>query len=197
MPGLAVRSSPFIALSCLVFGSVFAPAQTASSSSVAPMNVIEIDARQPSPPARPSDFRAGSSLSPSGESIGLNDQFLTLDGKPWLPVMGKFQFSRYPDAGWEEEILKMKAAGVQIISSYIFWNHVEEVQGIFDWTGQRDLRRFAELCRKHGMYLFLRIGPWAHGESRYGGFPIGLCKRVCREPPTLASFVSSMFFTIR
>lgn len=171
MPGLAVRSSPFIALSCLVFGSVFAPAQTASSSSVDPMNVIEIDARQPSPPARPSDFRAGSSLSPSGESIGLNDQFLTLDGKPWLPVMGEFQFSRYPDAGWEEEILKMKAAGVQIISSYIFWNHVEEVQGIFDWTGQRDLRRFAELCRKHGMYLFLRIGPWAHGESRYGGLP--------------------------
>ncbi len=51
----------------------------------------------------------------------------------------------------------MKAAGVQIISSYIFWNHVEEVQGIFDWTGQRDLRRFAELCRKHGMYLFLRV----------------------------------------
>jgi beta-galactosidase len=94
-----------------------------------------------------------------------------LDGKPWLPVMGEFHFSRYPDAGWEEQILKMKAAGVQIISSYIFWNHVEEVKGVFDWTGQRDLRRFTELCQKHGMYLFVRMGPWAHGESRYGGLP--------------------------
>ena len=45
------------------------------------------------------------------------------------------------------------------------------MKGVFDWTGQRDLRRFAELCQKHGMYLFLRIGPWAHGESRYGGLP--------------------------
>ena len=172
MPGLAVRSSPFIALSWLVFGSVFAPAQAASSSSVAALNVIDIDARQPSPPPLRSDFRGGdSSLSPSGESIGLNDQYLTLDGAPWLPVMGEFHFSRYPDAGWEEEILKMRAAGVQVISSYIFWNHVEEVKGVFDWTGQRDLRRFSELCRKHGMYLFLRIGPWAHGESRYGGLP--------------------------
>lgn len=85
--------------------------------------------------------------------------------------MGEFHFSRYPDAEWEEEILKMKAAGVQIVSSYIFWNHIEEVKGVFDWTGQRDLRRFAELCQKHGMYLFVRIGPWNHGESRYGGLP--------------------------
>ena len=65
----------------------------------------------------------------------------------------------------------MKAGGVQIVSSYIFWNHIEEVQGVFDWTGQRDLRRFAELCQKHGMYLWVRIGPWVHGESRYGGLP--------------------------
>ena len=136
-----------------------------------PSNIVDIDASRPSLPPQPSDFKGGSSVSPSGQTIGLNDQYLTLDGKPWLPVMGEFHYSRYPEAGWEEEILKMKAAGVQIVSSYIFWNHVEEVKGVFDWTGQRDLRRFAELCQKHGMYLFVRIGPWSHGESRYGGLP--------------------------
>ena len=171
MPRRAVRSSSSIALSCLFSWSAFAGAQATPANLVAASNTIEIDARKPSQPPRPSDFKGGSSLSPSGKSIGLNDQYLTLDGKPWLPVMGEFHFSRYPDADWEEEILKMKAAGVQIISSYIFWNHIEEVQGVFDWTGKRDLRRFAELCQKHGMYLFVRIGPWAHGESRYGGLP--------------------------
>ena len=28
-----------------------------------------------------------------------------------------------------------------------------------------------ELCQKHGVYLYVRIGPWVHGESRYGGLP--------------------------
>lgn len=171
MPAFFGRSSNFIPLGCLFVWSALASAQAGPSDLLVSPHVIEIDARQPSPPPQPSDFKSGTSLSPSGRSIGLNDQYLTRDGKPWLPVMGEFHFSRYPDAGWEEEILKMKAAGVEIVSSYIFWNHVEEVKGVFDWTGQRNLRRFAELCQKHGMYLFLRIGPWAHGESRYGGLP--------------------------
>ena len=38
-------------------------------------------------------------------------------------------------------------------------------------SGQRDLRAFAELCAKHGMYLVARIGPWDHGEVRNGGLP--------------------------
>ena len=93
------------------------------------------------------------------------------DGKPWIPVMGEFHFTRYPEPYWEEEILKMKASGVDVISTYIFWIHHEEVEGQFDWSGQRNLRKFAELCARHGMLLYPRIGPWAHGEVRNGGLP--------------------------
>ena len=109
--------------------------------------------------------------SAGGETLGANSRYLLRDGKPWFPVMGEFQFSRYPESEWEDEILKMKAGGVQIISTYVFWIHVEEVEGQFDWTGQRSLRQFVELCRKHGMYVWVRIGPWDHGEARNGGFP--------------------------
>ena len=65
----------------------------------------------------------------------------------------------------------MKAAGVQIISTYVFWIHHEEIEGQFDWSGQRDLRRFTQLCQKHGLLLVIRIGPYAHGEVRNGGLP--------------------------
>ncbi len=85
--------------------------------------------------------------------------------------MGEFHFSRYPQAQWEEEILKMKAAGVNIVSTYVIWIHHEEVKGQFEWTGQRDLRVFAQLCAKHGMYVVPRIGPWDHAEVRNGGLP--------------------------
>ena len=85
--------------------------------------------------------------------------------------MGEFHFSRYPRAQWEEELLKMKAAGVNIVAAYIIWIHHEEVKGQTDWTDQRDLRVFAELCSKNGLLLVARIGPWDHAEVRNGGLP--------------------------
>ena len=109
--------------------------------------------------------------------LSVNSRYLLRDGVPWFPVMGEFQYSRYPEAEWEDEILKMKAGGVQIVSTYVFWIHHEEIEGQFDWTGQRNLRRFVELCAKHGLYVWARIGPWDHGECRNGGFPDWLIKQ--------------------
>lgn len=119
----------------------------------------------------------GSSRRPDGESLTVNSQYLVLNGKPWLPVMGEFHYSRYPEQEWEPEILKMKSAGVQIVSTYIFWIHHEEIKGRFDWSGQRNLRHFVELCARHGLYVYPRIGPWAHGEVRNGGLPDWVVRR--------------------
>ena len=85
--------------------------------------------------------------------------------------MGEFHFSRYEPEDWEEELLKMRAGGVDIAATYVFWIHHEERQGEWDFTGCRDLRRFLEICRRIDMPVWLRIGPWAHGECRNGGFP--------------------------
>lgn len=52
--------------------------------------------------------------------IGFTNRCLTKAGKPWIPVMGEFHFSRYPADRWETEILKMKSAGINIISTYLF-----------------------------------------------------------------------------
>jgi hypothetical protein len=133
--------------------------------------------------------------SADGHSIQVNSRYLTLDGKPWLPVMGEFHFSRYPASQWEDEILKLQAAGVNIVSTYIFWIHHEEVQGQFDWTGQRDLRRFVQMCAKHHMYVWVRIGPWAHGEVRNGGFPDWVAKlpNTRTNDPTYLRFVQLFF----
>jgi beta-galactosidase len=130
--------------------------------------VIDAKNQPPQPVALPFPALGKSA---DGHVLSANSRYLTLNGKPWFPVMGEFQSSRYPEADWEPEILKMKAGGIQIISTYIFWIHHEEVEGQFDWTGQRNLRRFIELCATHGMYVWIRIGPWDHGEVRNGGLP--------------------------
>lgn len=139
-------------------------------------NLISIDASTPAPAPETGFLHLGG-ISYNGHSLQVNNRYLVLNGKPWLPVMGELHFSRLAEPQWEDEILKMKAAGINIISTYIFWIHHEEVEGKFNWTGQRDLRHFVQLCAKHGMYVWLRPGPWGHGEVRNGGFPDWLNKR--------------------
>jgi len=132
---------------------------------------IVIDASRPFQEPAPALYELANARSPAGEQIGLTSRYLTLDAQPWLPVSGEFHFSRYPQSRWEEEILKMKASGVNVIATYVIWIHHEEIQGQFDWAGQRDLHTFVQLCARHHMDVVLRIGPWAHGEARNGGFP--------------------------
>lgn len=104
-------------------------------------------------------------------------EYLLRDGEPWFPVMGEFHFSRYREDLWEESLQKMKAGGVTIVSTYVFWNHHEEVEGKFRFEGCRNLRKFVALCEKVGLPLILRIGPWCHGEARNGGFPDWLVEK--------------------
>ncbi len=108
---------------------------------------------------------------PDGGSIEVNSFYMLRNGKPMLPVTGEFHYSRYPAEQWEQAILKMKAGGLTIIPTYVFWNIHEEKEGVFDWNGNRDLRRFVELCKKHDMDVIVRIGPFCHGEIRNGGLP--------------------------
>ncbi|WP_081722143.1 beta-galactosidase [Geminisphaera colitermitum] len=107
----------------------------------------------------------------NGDCVEVNALHIMRNGRPCLPVMGEFHYSRYPREEWELEILKIKAGGIRILATYIFWNHHEEKRGVFNWSGQRDLRAFIGLCKKHGLEVALRIGPFAHGEARNGGLP--------------------------
>lgn len=119
-----------------------------------------------------------------------NQQHLIRDGEPWLPTMGEFHYSRYPREEWRNELRKMKACGVEIIATYVFWIHHEEEEGVFDFTGQRDVGEFLRICREEGLYVWFRIGPWCHGECRHGGFPEWLMRKAhpirCNDPKYLS-----------
>ena len=65
-------------------------------------------------------FNMGISNNGKGNTITFNSLSMLCDGKPVLPVMGEFHFSRYPDADWRKELLKMRAGGIFIVSTYVF-----------------------------------------------------------------------------
>lgn len=105
---------------------------------------------------------------------------LLRDGKPYIYRMGELHYSRVHACDWERELAKMKSGGIDCVASYVIWNHHEDTEGSFDFAGDRDLRRFVDICEKLDLPFFLRIGPWAHGEALYGGFPEWLVKKNCR-----------------
>ncbi|MBN2129355.1 MAG: beta-galactosidase [Sedimentisphaerales bacterium] len=113
----------------------------------------------------------GETHGPGGHTLWADNRSLYREGKPWVPVMGEFHFTRCPQDEWRDALLKMKAGGIDIVATYVFWIHHEEVRGGYDWGGQRSLRDFLKLCHELGLYAFVRMGPWSHGEVRNGGFP--------------------------
>lgn len=107
--------------------------------------------------------------------ISYNCKTLLKDSKPWMPTMGEMQYSRSDCRHWKENLYKMKAGGIDIVSSYVMWIHHEEIEGKYDFRGNKNLRHFIRLVKECGLYLILRVGPFIHGECRNGGFPDWIC----------------------
>lgn len=121
---------------------------------------------------------------------------LIIDGRRVCPVMGEVHYSRIPADEWSGEVRKMKDGGVTIIACYVFWNHIEETEGLFDWSGQRNLRQFLEVCKAENMPVVLRIGPFCHGEVRCGGIPDWLFGKGCKmrsEDPVFLKYTERIY----
>lgn len=114
---------------------------------------------------------AGAWATDFGKPVTWDAYSLMIDGRRVCPVMGEIHYSRVPREEWRQEVRKMKDGGVTLIATYVFWNHIEEQEGVFRWDGQRDLRQFLEVCKAEQMPVVLRIGPFCHGEVRCGGIP--------------------------
>ncbi len=102
---------------------------------------------------------------------GVTTRYFTKDGKPWLPVLGEFHYVRCPQRLWSDALDRIKLGGIDIVGTYVFWNHHEEDEGHFNWTGDRDLRKFLQLAKSKNMRVIVRLGPFSHGEARNGGLP--------------------------
>lgn len=135
----------------------------------------------------------------NNDSIGVNSFYLERNGKPFIPVIGEFHYSRYPHQYWDEEIKKMKAGGITVIATYVFWNLHEPNEGKFSWEGDLDVRRFVELCAQNHIEVLMRIGPFAHGEMRNGGLPDWLYGRpieVRTNDPAYLVYVKKLYAEI-
>ena len=189
----------------------FAADATAPAAPVAPppvpapaaADLLTLDASARPAAAAAEAFLMGTAAAPGGHILTLDSRSLRRDGQPWVFISGEFHYARCPDAEWRDELLKIKAGGVSVVASYIFWIHHEEAEGAWDWTGQRNLRKFLQTCQDVGVDVLLRIGPWCHGEVRNGGFPDWLQKlgddkvfELRRDNPGYLGYVTKLYAQI-
>uniref|UniRef100_A0A7N6B1J5 Beta-galactosidase n=1 Tax=Anabas testudineus TaxID=64144 RepID=A0A7N6B1J5_ANATE len=105
-----------------------------------------------------------------------NDCFLK-DGKPFQYISGSIHYSRIPRYYWKDRLLKMYMTGLNAIQVYVPWNFHEAVQGIYNFTGDRDLEHFLDLANQTGLLVILRPGPYICAEWEMGGLPAWLLQK--------------------
>ncbi|XP_076018076.1 beta-galactosidase-1-like protein [Genypterus blacodes] len=116
----------------------------------------------------------------SGErsfSIDYTNNCFLKDGKPFQYISGSIHYSRIPQYYWRDRLLKMYMAGLNAVQVYVPWNFHESVQGVYSFTGDRDLVHFLDLANQTGLLVILRPGPYICAEWEMGGLPAWLLQK--------------------
>ncbi|QOC94776.1 beta-galactosidase [Micromonospora craniellae] len=103
--------------------------------------------------------------------IALTNRYLLRRGVPVVPVSGEIHYSRLPRDRWQRRLRQLRAGGVTVASTYVFWLHHVEHRGRPRFDDNLDVAAFVDLATTEGLDIILRIGPWCHAETRNGGFP--------------------------
>ncbi|OVA13906.1 D-galactoside/L-rhamnose binding SUEL lectin domain [Macleaya cordata] len=107
-------------------------------------------------------------------TVTYDHRALVIDGQRRVLLSGSIHYPRSTPDVWPELIRKSKEGGLDVIETYIFWNYHEPIKGEYYFEGRFDLVRFVKTVQEEGLYVHLRIGPYACAEWNYGGFPLWL-----------------------
>ena len=110
-------------------------------------------------------------------SFRVGDKTFLLNNKPFVVKAAEVHYPRIPREYWEQRIQMCKALGMNTLCIYIFWNAHEQQEGVFDFTGNNDIRAFVKLAQKNGMWVIVRPGPYVCAEWEMGGLPWWLLKK--------------------
>ncbi|KAM9846237.1 beta-galactosidase-1-like protein 2 [Aulostomus maculatus] len=106
-------------------------------------------------------------------SVGLsaNSSQFTLEGETFLILGGSIHYFRVPRAYWRDRLMKMKACGINTLTTYVPWSLHQPERGLFNFHTQLDLESYISLAADLGLWVILRPGPYISSELDLGGLP--------------------------
>ncbi|MEY9966197.1 beta-galactosidase GanA [Streptacidiphilus sp. MAP12-16] len=129
---------------------------------------------------------------PSAHTVSYDGYSLMIDGRRTYIWSGEFHYSRLPSPGlWLDVLQKMKAAGFNAVSIYFDWSYHSPRQGVYDFSGVRDVDHLLDLAAQAGVYVIARPGPYINAEADSGGFPAWLDALPGRDRSTDPTYLAA------
>src|SRR3954470_6142268 len=105
-------------------------------------------------------------------TVTYDNYSFSIDGQRTYIWSGEFHYFRLPSPdAWRDALQKMKAAGYNATSIYFDWAYHSPKQGVYDFTGVRDVDKLLDIAQETGLYVIARPGPYINAETSAGGFP--------------------------
>ncbi len=118
-------------------------------------------------------------------SFTTEKNYFIKNGKPFFVISGEIHYFRVDPRLWEKHLRLLKQSGANTTSTYIPWDWHEYEENKFDFTGEtnpaRNLVRYIELCKKVGLNLIVKPGPYILAEYESHGLPGWLLNKCSRE----------------
>lgn len=97
---------------------------------------------------------------------------LSINGHRTYIWSGSFQYWRLPSPSlWRDVLQKMKSAGFNAVTLYFYWGYHSPRDGVYDFSGVRDVDKLLDMAQQAGLYVIARPGPYIEAESNAGGLP--------------------------
>uniref|UniRef100_A0A672YHI4 Beta-galactosidase n=1 Tax=Sphaeramia orbicularis TaxID=375764 RepID=A0A672YHI4_9TELE len=108
--------------------------------------------------------------------LSANTSQFTLEGEPFTILGGSVHYFRVPRAYWRDRLMKMKACGINTVTTYVPWSLHQPQRGVFNFHTQLDLEAYVSLAAELGLWVILRPGPYVSSELDLGGLPSWLLR---------------------
>ncbi|XP_045785144.1 CAD protein isoform X2 [Maniola jurtina] len=100
-----------------------------------------------------------------------------LNGEPLWTRSGSLHYFRLPSEYWRDRLRKLRAAGLNAVSTYVEWSSHEPEEGRYQFEGDNDIASFIKIAAEEDLYVLLRPGPYICAERDLGGLPYWLLSK--------------------
>nr|GMC47596.1 beta-galactosidase-like [Ipomoea batatas] len=107
-------------------------------------------------------------------SVSYDKHSFIINGQRKILLSGSIHYPRSTPEMWPDLLKKAKEGGLDVVQTYVFWNGHEPQPGKYYFEGRYDLVKFIKMAQQAGLYVHLRVGPYACAEWNFGGFPVWL-----------------------
>lgn len=109
-------------------------------------------------------------------NISFDSRSIRFNGMPSTLISGSIHYPRSTPGMWGNLFSEARAAGLNTIESYVFWNyHQRELSdytnGRYDYSQRGNITEFLRLAQEANLFVIWRFGPYICAEWPDGGMP--------------------------